>query len=270
MSREEQGFAEYDVIGKTYNVTRQADYRIVQSLIDCLETPTSSVILDIGAGTGNYSVELAKQGYKVIALEPSKIMRESGKKHPNLMWIEGIAEDLPLEDNSVDGIISTLAIHHFSDLCEAFKEMVRVTKSNRKIVIFAADPRLCPENSCWLQDYFKPIISQSYNTYRPIQEVTGELSKATNNKVEVKNFPVPFDINDCFFASAWRRPELYLEQGFRAGVSALAKCPDDVLHPLLHRLESDLRTGQWDEKYGYLRSFDRYEGGYRFLITTKT
>lgn len=270
MNREELSYAEYDVIGKTYSVTRKADHRITQSLINSLERPFSSVILDIGAGTGNYSVELAKQGYQVIALEPSKIMRESGKKHPNLMWLEGFAEDLPLEDNSVDGIISTLAIHHFSDLKVAFKEMVRVIKSNGKIVIFAADPRLCPDNSCWLQDYFKPIISQSYQAYIPIQEVKSELSQATNNQVEVRDFPVPFDINDCFFASAWRRPELFLEQGFRAGVSALAKCPDDVLKPLLHRLESDLNTGKWDEKYGYLRSFGTYEGGYRFLITTKT
>ncbi|UNK15881.1 hypothetical protein MNQ98_15075 [Paenibacillus sp. N3/727] len=120
-----------------------------------------------------------------------------------------------------------------------------------------------------MQDYFKFIISQSYQAYRPIEEVIHELSQAPNNQVEIKEFPVPFDIMDCFFASAWRRPELYLEENFRAAVSALAKCPDELLVPLLHRLESDLRTGIWDEKYGYLRSLETYEGGYRFLITSK-
>jgi ubiquinone/menaquinone biosynthesis C-methylase UbiE len=269
MSREEQRFVEYDVIGKTYNVTRQADARILQDLLNGLEVPVNSLILDVGAGTGNYSVELAKKGYKVIAVEPSYVMRETGKKHPNLMWLEGFAENLPLEEDSVDGIICTLAIHHFGDLSKAFKEMVRVSKSRGKIVVFAADPWLCPEDRCWLQDYFKPIISQSYQVYKPMEEVSHELRQATNNHVEVKEFPVPFDIMDYFFASAWRRPELYLEHDFRAGVSALAKCPDEILSPLLHRLETDLRTGKWDEKYGSVRSLDTYEGGYRFLITSK-
>ena len=80
MSREEQRLAEYDVIGKTYNVTRQADKRITQTLINSLDTPTTSLILDIGASTGNYSVELAKHGYKVIAVEPSKIIELNSEK----------------------------------------------------------------------------------------------------------------------------------------------------------------------------------------------
>ena len=48
-------------------------------MIKSLESPANALILDVGAGTGNYSVELAKQGYNVIAVEPSKIMRETGE-----------------------------------------------------------------------------------------------------------------------------------------------------------------------------------------------
>lgn len=205
----------------------------------------------------------------MIAVEPSKIMRETGKKHPNLKWFEGTAEHLPLEDNSVDGIISTLAIHHFSDLNTAFKEMVRVVKTKGKIVIFAADPRLCPDSSCWLKDYFKPILLQAYQAYQPIEDVVKILEQETNNSIQIREYPVPSDINDCFFASAWRKPELYLEQTFRAGVSPLAKSPDNILQPLLDRLETDLISGKWDEKYGHYRSAKTYEAGYRFL-TKKT
>lgn len=270
MSREEKNVTKYDEIGSTYNATRRADHRITGSLVKNFDIKSiSTCILDVGAGTGNYSVELAKLGYKVIAVEPSVVMREKGKKHPNLMWREGFAEKLPLQDRSVDGIMCTLAIHHFTDLSKAFSEMVRVLKTNARIVIFAADPRLCPENSCWLQDYFKPIIAKSYQAYPPIDEVADVLRNTSNSQVQVYDFPVPFDIEDCFFASAWRRPELYLNGDFRAGVSPLAKCPDEILLPLLDRLESDLTSGKWDEKYGYIRSLDTYEGGYRFLTCTK-
>lgn len=40
-----------------------------------------------------------------------------------------------------------------------------------------------------------------------------------------------------------------------------------LLQPLLDRLETDLISGKWDEKYGYYRSANTYEAGYRFLIT---
>lgn len=269
MRREGQNLAKYDVIGKSYNVTRRADQRITDIIINSLGIPANASILDVGAGTGNYSVQLANKGFEVIAVEPSKVMREIGNMHPNLKWFEGTAEDLPLEDSSVDGIICTLAIHHFSDLNKSFKEMVRVVKSKGKIVLFVADPRLCPDDSCWLKDYFKPIILQAYRAYKPIQEIVRMLGHETKNVIQIIEFPVPFDINDCFFASAWRRPELYLEQIFRSGVSPLAKCPDDILQPLLDRLRRDLVSGKWDGKYGHYRSMDTYEGGYRFLISEK-
>jgi len=68
----------YNEIGKTYNCGRQADRRITETIIRSLNLPLHSVIADIGAGTGNYSYELPKLGYKVIAIEPSEVMRQQG------------------------------------------------------------------------------------------------------------------------------------------------------------------------------------------------
>ena len=82
-------------------------------------------------------------------------------------------------------------------------------------MIFAADLQPCPDSSCWLKDYFKPIIFQAYQAYQPVEDVINILEQETNNSIQIREYPVPFDINDCFFASAWRRPELYLEQTFR-------------------------------------------------------
>ena len=106
----------YDSIGKTYNTTRQADPRITKSIISGLDLGLPSTVADIGAGTGNYSMELAESGFKVIAVEPSGVMRRQGRQHKNLQWLDGMAEDLPLEDKSMDGVVCILAAHHFAGL----------------------------------------------------------------------------------------------------------------------------------------------------------
>lgn len=55
----------YDSIGKQYSKTRVPDIRIVNKLIDLLNLPKGSLIADIGAGTGGYSLALAHQGFFV-------------------------------------------------------------------------------------------------------------------------------------------------------------------------------------------------------------
>jgi len=255
----------YDEIGKTYSQTRMADARITSAIIRALDLATPSTIVDVGAGTGNYSVELAKLGHITLAVEPSEVMRKQGKKHKNLRWIEGTAEALPFDECSVDGIISTLALHHFTDLEKSFSEMVRVVKAHGRIVLLIADPRLCKED-CWLVDYFGAIIKQSYSLYRPIREVVEQLKRVSGQDVEILPFMVPHDITDGFFASAWRKPHLYLDPSFRAGISPLAKASSELLQPILQRLEDDLETGLWEQKYGYVLNKVDYEGGYRILI----
>jgi len=259
---------EYDEIGKTYSQTRIADVRITDAIIRGLNLAMPSTIVDVGAGTGNYSVELAKLGHTTLAVEPSGVMRKQGKQHENLRWIAGAAEALPFDESSVDGIISTLAVHHFTDLEKSFSEMVRVVKEHGRIVLLIADPRLC-KNDCWLVDYFGVIIKQSYSFYKPINDVVEQLMSVSGQNVEILPFMVPYDITDGFFASAWRNPQLYLNPSFRAGISPLAKASSDILLPILQRLENDLNNGLWEEKYGHLLDEFDYEGGYRILIVHK-
>lgn len=263
--------AHYDTIGTTYRSTRHADPRIVQHLIDALELPVGATIVDVGAGTGNYSCTLAERGYQVTAVEPSQVMRAQGNRHANLHWLEGTAEALPLADCCADAVISTLATHHFTDLAAGFREMSRVLKPGGRIVIFAADPRLCSDD-CWFRDYLAPILERSYPVYKPIAEVTGLLADGlllSADTVRVVPFLVPHDIEDGFFLSAWRRPALYLDAAFQANTSPLAKAPAEVLQPLVKRLSEDWLDGTWADKYGHVLQQEAYEGGYRFLIAEK-
>ncbi|AWE07768.1 class I SAM-dependent methyltransferase [Lysinibacillus sp. 2017] len=255
----------YNQIGKTYNTTRRADTRIVQRLIRELDVDAPATILDIGAGTGNYSYELANIGYRVIALEPSEVMRTQGKQHRNVIWKEGVAESLPLEDKSVDGIICTLASHHFKNLSLCFSEMKRVLKENGRIVIFTLDPRMCA-TGCWLLDYFKPLLEDAYKIHPPIKVLSQLVEAQITQPVKIKAYPLPYDLVDQFFFSGWRKPELYFNKDFHEGTSPLAKGRKEVVCECLNRLNTDLENGDWHEKYGDILKLTEYECGHFFLI----
>lgn len=62
-------------------------------------------IADVGAGTGNLTILLAKRGYKCIAIEPTIEMKKIGQKNTknmNVKWISGTGENTKLKNKSVD------------------------------------------------------------------------------------------------------------------------------------------------------------------------
>lgn len=258
----------YDSIGKVYSRTRHADPRITKAIIDGLHLTIPATIADIGAGTGNYSEDLVQYGFQVVAIEPSRVMVGQGRHHQGLQWIRGMAENLPLANSSVDGVVSILATHHFGDLEEGLSEMVRVVKDDGPIVIFTADPCLCPQD-CWLRDYFPFLYEAVHKVNPPMKDLKMRFEKISGTRIEVITFLVPHDIRDEFSFSGWRKPEKYLDPLFRAGTSAFTSVPQGLVTSAIQRLRTDLESGTWREEYRDILERSHYDGGYRLLVTRK-
>jgi ubiquinone/menaquinone biosynthesis C-methylase UbiE len=263
----------YDAIGATYTRTRRADPRIVKAVLGLLNVPAESIVTDVGAGTGNYSNAIAEQGRLTVhAIEPSAVMRAQAVPHARVRLMEGAADAIPLPDGAADGVVSTLAIHHFPDLKRAFQEMARVARPVAPIVLFTFDvgdqgagfggERL------WLEDYFPSFGVDARRAFPPLREIASLLKTATRRDVEIEPFPLPPDLTDLFLAAGWRRPEIYLVPDVQAGISSFALGDPGVIGAGLERLRRDLRSGDWDVKYGAVRQRDTFDAGYRFLRAT--
>lgn len=255
----------YDTIGKTYTKTRQSDPRIAMELLRILEPFQASTIVDIGAGTGSYAFFLAEHGYRVLAVEPSAVMRSQAISHPAIQWIDSNAEHLPLSARVADVAIIILALHHFQHHSHALQEIRRVTDGGQ-VILFTYDPEMI--SSFWLTQYFPSLITDVKSTFLPIATLTAEIRSILDSVVNVVSFPLPNDLLDSFAAVGWARPELYLDSNIRKGISSFAKLNDDALEQGLSDLHCDLETGVWDQKYGYLRQQSHYDVGYRFVFTT--
>ena len=253
----------YNSIGKGYNRTRQPDRRIVDRLIELLDLPPGKTIADVGAGTGNYSNAIADRGYEVVAIEPSATMRSQASTHSNVSWIPAVAESIPLANNSVDGVIVMLALHHFQDIAIGIKEIDRITAKGN-IVIFAFEQSKISD--FWLADYFPYFINDTLKTFPNTPEIARQIKDLTQREVEIISFLLPPDLSDRFAAAGWQKPEIYLDESIRKGISTFSKMPPNDLKQGIERLQAELNNGVWLSKYGELKQLPRYDAGYRILI----
>lgn len=103
-------------------------------------------ILDLGCGTGLNSQALNKRYKKaqLISLDLAPGMLHQAKKHKgwfsNQRFICGDAESLPLQDDSVDLIFSSLTIQWCQDLDSLFKECFRVLRPGGLLMFSTLGP----------------------------------------------------------------------------------------------------------------------------------
>src|ERR1700753_4292733 len=90
----------YDTIGSGYNTTRQADPYITERLFQLLSPEPDGTYLDIGCGTGNYTIVLANMGFDFYGIEPSEKMLDIARsRNPNINWVLGRSEEIPINDS---------------------------------------------------------------------------------------------------------------------------------------------------------------------------
>ena len=90
-------------------------FRNYEGILQEVVNRTVGKVLEFGSGTGNLTEKLAEEGYHVIAVEPSKPMRELAEnKKINATFVDGDFLTFPAIDQ-VDTIVSTYAFHHLTD-----------------------------------------------------------------------------------------------------------------------------------------------------------
>jgi SAM-dependent methyltransferase len=101
-------------------------------------------ILDLGSGTGLFSLALARWfAAQVVGVEPAEAMRRAAHRerpHPTVLYVGGRAEALPLQDQSCDLAWLSTVIHHVDDLGACARELRRVVRSGGRVLIRTAFP----------------------------------------------------------------------------------------------------------------------------------
>ncbi len=256
----------YDKIGNGYDTTRRADTSILEHFNSILNIKPDKKYLDIACGTGNYTSKIVSFGGIWSAFDNSElILTEAKNKSKSVQWSNYDVEQTNYKSNYFDGSICSLAIHHFPNLSNAFKEVSRITKPTGKVVLFTATPEQM--YSYWLNEYFPNMMKKS-SEQMPILEHIKESTEIHGLKVlNTIPFFIEQNLEDFFLYSGKQRPEMYLSKSVRDGISSFRNlCTAQELCQGLSRLQTDIESGVIHE---VIKKYDNKTGDYLFVVLSK-
>ncbi len=239
----------YDKLGIGYSARRKPDPRIHRAISAALSGARS--VLNVGAGTGSYE----STHVPTLAVEPSFRMIEQRGNKDNV--VQASAESLPFRDGVVDSVLAVLTLHHWNDIDRGLKECARTSRG--AVTLLTWDPE---SPGFWLtQEYFPEILELDRKIFPSIEQLRQCLGP-----IEVKPVEIPADCTDGFLGAYWHRPEAYLSESVRSGMSSFARVGD--LDGGLQQLRRDMVTGVWQRAHRKLQSLETCDLGYR-LVRTK-
>ncbi len=185
--------------------------------IDYSKPEQGEVCVDLGSGRGTDVLRLADEvgeGGFVFGIDISEGMIKKavataaklGVK--NVKFLETELETLPIEDKSVDLVISNCTINHASDKQEVWFEIARILKDGGRFVVsdiyssepvpeeFRNDPEAIAE--CWAGSVTREeYMTQLYTAGFTNIEVLEESAPYPKGKIEVSSFTIYGKTGKC-------------------------------------------------------------------------
>ncbi|MFC0605249.1 class I SAM-dependent methyltransferase [Winogradskyella pulchriflava] len=253
----------YNKIGINYNQTRKADPYLTSQLLKHLNPNKEGLYLDIGCGTGNYTNEFQKRGFNFIGIDPSiEMLQKAQAQNKNIQWKIGTAEKTDLAQQSIDGIIATLTIHHWTNLARAFSELAYILKPNGKIVIFTSTPQQM--KGYWLNHYFPKMLENSMAQMPTFEAVKDAMNLVGLKISSTEIYNIQPDLKDQFLYCGKQNPELYFDESIRHGISSFSALANkNEVENGLRKLRTDIDNGKIDE---VIASYKNDLGDYLYII----
>jgi len=156
-------------------------------------------ILEVAPGPGYLSIELAKRGFHVTAIDISpdfvEIATQNAKEaNVSVNFIEGNAAHLPFENNRFDFVVCTAAFKNFKEPVKALCEMHRVLKQEGTALIIdmnreATDEEIEHEVSK-MKGFDKYFVKFSFKTFLKQGAYTKEEFETFIKETPFKNYDI--------------------------------------------------------------------------------
>jgi ubiquinone/menaquinone biosynthesis C-methylase UbiE len=204
-------------------------------VLDTLALAPGSHVVDLGAGTGKLTRDLAARGFRVTAIEPVRGMRDLlASALPEVVVVEGTAEAIPLGDATADAVTIAQAFHWF-DPEPALAEIHRVLRPGGVVALV------------WnVRDQSHPLHQRYAETIRPFRG--GDYPEMQSEARHLARSPLfeEYEEHEFRFVQTLDADGLVARA---QSVSFIAALPEDEREELLDRIRALAPPGTFEFPY---------------------
>ena len=173
----------FSTIASKYQSVRTLDTEPILHIKDKLKQKSKINMADIGCGDGRYSLEFLKNfddTFYIHCVDYNGNMLKSLEDHLteqkiiNFCTREGNADRLPLDNKSIDCIVTFNAIHHFN-VPKFLSESLRSLKDDGRIFIYT---RLRNQNSKSVWGKYFPLFTEMETRLYELNELQHHINNA--------------------------------------------------------------------------------------------
>jgi ubiquinone/menaquinone biosynthesis C-methylase UbiE len=198
-------------VARWYDRTTRRDLAEIKALAVRIAAlvPADSDILEIAPGPGFLSIELARRGINVQAVDISKTFVDIARRHAAAEGVTasfevGNAAALPVNDSSVDFVVCRAAFKNFSEPVKALTEMRRVLRpgGTALLIDMRRDVSIQEIRSYvqrlgvgWLNRFFMMFVFRNMLIKRayPVSEIRRMAIEAGWPEMRIEESPVGFE-----------------------------------------------------------------------------
>jgi ubiquinone/menaquinone biosynthesis C-methylase UbiE len=215
---------DYERLAADYARHRTIHPGVLRALIERGEVSSSSRVLEVGCGTGNYLIALREAtGCAATGIDPSEAMLATAKSRSDaIAWAIGPGEAIPLPDGSVDLLYNVDVIHHVGDRSAFFREAMRVLTQGGRICT-ATDSAEDIARRRPLSSHFPETVAVELARYPAIASLRAEMSAAGLVELEPGHVELRYALDDIarYRNRAYSSLHLISDDAHRAGIARL-------------------------------------------------
>jgi len=229
---------DYDAWATSYDQTRGVSPSVLGPLLAALGPADGRSLLDIGGGTGNYSVALTVAGFAVTHCDPSEgMVRRAGSKPEVRAAVVADGQALPFRDGAFDCAVAVKVLNHVVDRAAFMLEAKRVMRDGPLVLVHAT--KECIEGN-WITNYVPSLLGQG--RFEPEAATVEQLQRA-EFRVEVVHSRYT-DMADGSAQALKRFPEALLTEERIMNTSLLSRLPEGVRREAFEAIRRDYTSGR--------------------------
>jgi ubiquinone/menaquinone biosynthesis C-methylase UbiE len=215
---------DYDQSASEYAAHRQIHPGVFRELCAVAGLDSSSYVLEVGCGTGNYAAALAET-FRCIAcgLDPSieMLARVSSERMQRVL---GRAEELGFADRTFDLIFSVDVIHHISDKAAFYRAAARVLRPGGRLCTVTDSADIIRRREI-LSGYFPETVEIELARYPRVAQLEAWSNAGGLDPCNIAAVEEPYEITSAqpFLDRAYSSLHLIPAEAWRAGVERLER-----------------------------------------------